>query len=58
MDLDERLRRPGSVEGLVDCSRRATGGDHSGWDDYRAATLREQRVPIQVEPTRGPDRSG
>ncbi|GAA2612419.1 TIGR03618 family F420-dependent PPOX class oxidoreductase [Dactylosporangium fulvum] len=50
---------PESVEGLVDYYRRATGGDHPDWDDYRAAMIREQRVLIQVELTRaGPDRSG
>lgn len=50
---------PLSIEGLVDYYRRATGGDHPDWDDYRAAMVREQRVLIQVELTRaGPDRSG
>ncbi|MFG2038305.1 PPOX class F420-dependent oxidoreductase [Dactylosporangium sp. NPDC048998] len=50
---------PQSVEGLVDYYRRATGGEHPDWDDYRAAMLREQRVLIRVSLTRaGPDRSG
>jgi PPOX class probable F420-dependent enzyme len=50
---------PQSVEGLVDYYRRATGGDHPDWDDYRAAMLRDQRVLIRIELTRaGPDRSG
>ncbi|MGI5245498.1 PPOX class F420-dependent oxidoreductase [Dactylosporangium sp. CA-139066] len=50
---------PDSVEGLVDYYRRATGGDHPDWEDYRAAMLRDQRVLIRITLHRaGPDRSG
>ncbi|GAA3297422.1 PPOX class F420-dependent oxidoreductase [Dactylosporangium vinaceum] len=50
---------PDSVEGLVDYYRRATGGEHPDWDDYRAAMIREQRVLIRVTLHRaGPDKSG
>ena len=53
------LLPPESVEGLVDYYRRATGGDHPDWDDYRAAMIRDQRVLIRITITRaGPDRSG
>ncbi|MFI5914660.1 PPOX class F420-dependent oxidoreductase [Dactylosporangium sp. NPDC051541] len=50
---------PDSVEGLVDYYRRATGGEHPDWDDYRAAMIRDQRVLIRVTLHRaGPDKSG
>ncbi|WP_432979964.1 PPOX class F420-dependent oxidoreductase [Dactylosporangium sp. CA-233914] len=48
-----------SIEGLLDYYRRATGGDHPDWDDYRAAMVREERVLIRITLDRaGPDRSG
>jgi PPOX class probable F420-dependent enzyme len=49
---------PEAMEGLVDYYRRVAG-EHSDWDDYRAAMEREQRVLLQVELTAaGPDREG
>lgn len=50
---------PESVEGLVDYYRRATGGEHPDWEEYRAAMIRDQRVLIRITLHRaGPDRSG
>ena len=47
------------MEPLVDYYRRASGGEHPDWDDYRAAMERDRRVLIRIEPTRaGPDRAG
>jgi hypothetical protein len=38
---------------------RSLAGEHSDWDDYRAAMERERRVLVRVELERaGPDRSG
>lgn len=49
---------PGAMDGLVDYYRRISG-EHSDWDDYRAAMRRERRVLVTVALTRaGPDRSG
>jgi PPOX class probable F420-dependent enzyme len=50
---------PEAMEPLVDYYRRASGGEHPDWADYRAAMERDQRVLIRIEITRaGPDRSG
>jgi PPOX class probable F420-dependent enzyme len=50
---------PEAMEGLVDYYRRASGGEHPDWDDYRAAMQRDQRVLLRLEITRaGPDREG
>jgi PPOX class probable F420-dependent enzyme len=50
---------PEAMEPLVDYYRRASGGEHPDWDDYRAAMERDQRVLIRLEITRaGPDRHG
>jgi PPOX class probable F420-dependent enzyme len=50
---------PEAMEPLVDYYRRASGGEHPDWDDYRAAMERDQRVLIRIEITRaGPDREG
>jgi PPOX class probable F420-dependent enzyme len=49
---------PEAMEGLVDYYRRISG-EHSDWDDYRAAMERDQRVLLQIELTSaGPDREG
>jgi PPOX class probable F420-dependent enzyme len=50
---------PEAMEPLVDYYRRASGGEHPDWDDYRAAMERDQRVLIRLEITHaGPDRHG
>ena len=50
---------PEAMEPLVDYYRRASGGEHPDWDDYRAAMQRDQRVLIRLEITHaGPDREG
>ena len=47
------------MDGLVDYYRRASGGEHPDWDEYRAAMERDQRVLIRLEITHaGPDRHG
>jgi PPOX class probable F420-dependent enzyme len=49
---------PEAMEGLVDYYR-SIAGEHSDWDDYRAAMEREKRVLIKLHITRaGPDVSG
>jgi hypothetical protein len=49
---------PEAMEELVDYYRRISG-EHSDWDDYRAAMERDQRVLLQIELTSaGPDRQG
>lgn len=49
---------PDAMELLVDYYRRVAG-EHPDWDDYRAAMQSEQRVLLQITPTRaGPDVSG
>lgn len=62
MQIDGRahiVSLPAAMDGLVDYYRRASGGEHDDWDDYRAAMERERRVLFQVDITRaGPDRSG
>lgn len=38
---------------------RSVAGEHTDWDDYRAAMTSEQRVLLVITPIRaGPDRSG
>lgn len=52
------LSLPDAMEPLVDYYRRV-GGQHSDWDEYRAAMEREQRCLIRVTLTKaGPDRAG
>ncbi len=54
----EILRLPDAMDGLVDYFRRVVG-EHSDWDDYRAAMERERRVLLRITVTRaGPNRSG
>lgn len=49
---------PEAMDELVDYYR-CVAGEHSNWDDYRAAMTAEQRCLIRLELTRaGPDRSG
>jgi PPOX class probable F420-dependent enzyme len=49
---------PEAMEPLVDYYR-SISGEHSDWDDYRAAMVRDQRVILRVTITRaGPDRHG
>jgi PPOX class probable F420-dependent enzyme len=49
---------PEAMDGLVDYYR-AVAGEHSDWDDYRAAMQSERRVLIRLDLTRaGPDVSG
>ncbi|MGH3673867.1 MAG: PPOX class F420-dependent oxidoreductase [Pseudonocardiaceae bacterium] len=52
------LALPEAMDGLIDYYRRVAG-EHSDWDDYRAAMTREARVLLQIELiTAGPDRAG
>jgi PPOX class probable F420-dependent enzyme len=49
---------PDAMEPLVDYYR-GISGEHSDWDDYRAAMVRDRRVLLRVTITRaGPDRHG
>jgi PPOX class probable F420-dependent enzyme len=50
---------PEAMEPLVDYYRRASGGEHPDWDEYRAAMERDKRVLVRLEITHaGPDRHG
>ena len=50
---------PEAMELLVDYYRRASGGEHPDWPDYRAAMERDKRVLIRLDITRaGPDKQG
>ncbi|MGH3600758.1 MAG: PPOX class F420-dependent oxidoreductase [Pseudonocardiaceae bacterium] len=52
------LALPEAMDGLIDYYRRVAG-EHSDWDDYRAAMTREARVLLQIDLiTAGPDRAG
>jgi PPOX class probable F420-dependent enzyme len=54
----EVVSLPDAMEPLVDYYR-TTAGEHSNWDDYRAAMERERRVIVRVTLDRaGPDTSG
>jgi PPOX class probable F420-dependent enzyme len=54
----EIVSLPDAMELLVDYYRRLSG-EHSDWDDYRAAMEREKRLIIRVTIERaGPDRAG
>ena len=49
---------PEAMEPLVEYYR-SIAGEHSDWDDYRAAMQRERRVLVRIAITRvGPDRHG
>jgi PPOX class probable F420-dependent enzyme len=55
----EVIGLPGAMDGLIDYYRRASGGEHPDWDDYRAAMVREQRCLIRFAIERaGPNISG
>ncbi|HET6533261.1 MAG TPA: PPOX class F420-dependent oxidoreductase [Actinoplanes sp.] len=52
------LDLPDAMDPLIDYYRR-TSGEHSDWDEYRAAMEAEQRVLIRIDIERiGPHRSG
>jgi PPOX class probable F420-dependent enzyme len=54
----EIVHLPEAMDLLVDYYR-GIAGEHSDWDDYRAAMVRERRVVVRVTITRaGPDTSG
>jgi PPOX class probable F420-dependent enzyme len=54
----EIISLPDAMELLIDYYRRISG-EHSDWDDYRAAMEHEHRVVLRVSLTRaGPDVSG
>ena len=54
----EIIHLPDAMELLVEYYRRIAG-EHSDWDDYRAAMEREHRVILRISLTRaGPDVSG
>ncbi|GAA3888828.1 TIGR03618 family F420-dependent PPOX class oxidoreductase [Leifsonia kafniensis] len=54
----EVLHLPESVEGLVDYFR-CIAGEHSDWDEYRAAMLIQGKSLIRITPTRwGPIATG
>jgi PPOX class probable F420-dependent enzyme len=54
----EIIHLPDAMELLVDYYRQIAG-EHSDWDDYRAAMERERRVILRISLTRaGPDVSG
>jgi PPOX class probable F420-dependent enzyme len=49
---------PDAMDLLIDYYRR-TSGEHSDWDEYRAAMRSERRVLIRIDIDRiGPNRSG
>ncbi|ROO62140.1 PPOX class probable F420-dependent enzyme [Micromonospora sp. Llam0] len=54
----EVVRLPEALDVLVDYYRRVSG-EHSDWDDYRAAMQRDRRVVVRVAITHaGPDVHG
>lgn len=54
----EIIELPEAMELLVDYYRRISG-EHSDWDDYRAAMERDQRVIVRLTPERvGPTVQG
>jgi PPOX class probable F420-dependent enzyme len=54
----EVVSLPEAMEGLVDYYRQV-GGEHSDWDEYRAAMQSERRVLVRMTVERaGPNRSG
>ena len=54
----EIVSLPEAMEGLIEYYR-GVSGEHSDWDDYRAAMERERRVLLRVHLERaGPDISG
>jgi PPOX class probable F420-dependent enzyme len=54
----EVVHLPEAMEPLVEYYR-GISGEHSDWDEYRAAMVRDKRVILRVTVTRaGPDRHG
>ncbi len=54
----EIISLPAAMELLVGYYRQLSG-EHTDWDDYRAAMVRDRRCLVQIEITRaGPDISG
>ena len=54
----ELISLPDAMDLLVEYYRRVSG-EHSDWDDYRAAMIRDRRVIVRITITRaGPDVSG
>jgi PPOX class probable F420-dependent enzyme len=54
----EVVHLPEAMEGLVDYYRQISG-EHSDWDEYRAAMARDQRCLLRITVERvGPNRSG
>jgi PPOX class probable F420-dependent enzyme len=54
----EIVHLPEAMQPLVDYYR-GISGEHSDWDEYRAAMVRDKRVILRVTITRaGPDRHG
>lgn len=54
----EVVRLPEALDVLIDYYRRISG-EHSDWDDYRAAMQRDKRVAVRVTITHaGPDKHG
>jgi len=49
--LGEVAKHPhdASVTHLIDLYRRAAGGEHPDWDDFRHAMVREQRLVLTLE---------
>lgn len=55
----EIVSLPEAMDGLIDYYRRASGGEHPDWDDYRAAMQREKRCLLRFAIDRaGPNVSG
>ena len=54
----EIVHLPEAMEPLVDYFR-GISGEHSDWDEYRAAMVRDKRVILRIAITKaGPDRHG
>jgi PPOX class probable F420-dependent enzyme len=54
----EIVHLPEAMDGLVEYYRQVSG-EHSDWDDYRAAMVRDRRVLLRITVTRsGPNQSG
>jgi PPOX class probable F420-dependent enzyme len=54
----EVVHLPDAMEALVDYYR-GISGEHSDWDEYRAAMVRDKRVILRISITKaGPDRHG
>lgn len=55
----EIVSQPQALDLLVDYYRRASGGEHPDWAEYRAAMVTERRCLVRFEIERaGPNQSG